>query len=166
MKKISKIALALILVLASLFAVTGCGGGGNESGDGSSASDLDFGEDVTYINDTLYYTYYLAFTTNSGDYNGKKFAVDGMFHMTKLEGNDIPQLFRYHRETDPTDGKEYAYYRGFMLKGDAVKLDTAEKAWIRVIGTLEVEAHGDHAHVFLNVESFELLDTPGAEYVV
>ncbi len=162
MKRFAKIALALLLVGASLFA-SGCG---NEQRNvDPSSSSLDFGEDVLYIKDAYYYTYYQAFNHNPEDYNGKKFAVDGMFHMNKYEGGETPMLFRYHLETDPSDGKEYAYYRGFMLKGDAVKTDTEEKAWIRVVGTLDAEPHGDHVHVYLDVESFELLDTPGQEYV-
>ena len=161
MKRFAKAALALLLVVAALLA-SGCG---SEKKEGTPSSSLDFGEGVTYISDTLYYTYYQAFTNNYEDYNGKKYAVDGMFHKNKYEGGETPMLFRYHIETDPSDGKDYAYYRGFMLKGDAVKSDTEEKAWIRVVGTLEVEAHGDHVHVYLDVESFELLDTPGQEYV-
>ena len=164
MKKTLRIALALTLALASLL-ITGCGPKQNEASDSTAEPQSSFGDDVTYITDDSYYTYYQEFTTNSKDYDGKKFAVDGMFHLTKLEGNDIPQIFRYHREIDPTDGKEYAYYRGFMLKGDAVMNDTPEKAWIRVVGVLEVERHDDHVHVFLNAESFEVLDTPGSEYV-
>lgn len=161
MKRFAKIALALLLVCAALFA-SGCGSG---TVDADPSSSLDFGEDVTYVSDTLYYTYFLAFNNEPEQYNGKKFAVDGMFHMNKYEGGETPMLFRYHLETDPSDGKEYAYYRGFMLKGDAVKPETEEKAWIRVVGTLETEQHGDHAHVYLNVESFELLETQGQEYV-
>ena len=164
MKKTLRIMLALALVLASLL-VTGCGEKQNETVNSDAEPQSSFGEGVTYISDSDYYTYYQEFTTNSKDYDGKKFAVDGMFHITKLEGSDIPQLFRYHLEVDPTDGKEYAYYRGFMLKGDAVMMDTPEKAWIRVIGVLEAERHDDHVHVFLNAESFEVLDTPGSEYV-
>ena len=164
MKRIAKTALALLLVCAALLAA-GCGSG-NNGDDPPSSSALDFGEDVTYLNDAVYYTFYQAFNYEPEKYNGKKYAVDGMFHMNKFEGGETPMLFRYHRETDPNDGKEYAYYRGFLLKGDAVRTDVEEKAWIRVVGTLETEHHGDHVHVYLNVESFELLDTPGSEYVV
>lgn len=165
MKKPLRIALALVLALTLLLAV-GCSSKGDiESGNIPADTTPDFGEGVTYISDALYYTYYLAFTTNSSEYNGKKFAVDGMFHVAKFEGGEIMQLFRYHREVDPADGKEYAYYRGFMLKGDKIPADTPEKAWIRVIGTLTSERHDDHYHVFLDVESFELLETPGQEYV-
>ena len=163
MKKTVRIALALLLACAALLA-GGCGGE-NEGAEPSSSA-LDFGEGVTYISDALYYTYYQAFSYDPEEYDGKKFAVDGMFHMNKYEGGETPMLFRYHLETDPNDGKEYAYYRGFMLKGDAVRTDVEEKAWIRVVGTLEIEGHEDHVHVYLNVESFELLDTPGSEYVV
>ena len=165
MKKALRIALALMLTLALLFAAGCSGKGGNESGNAPAGTVPDFGEGVTYISDALYYTYYLAFTTNSDEYNGKKYAVDGMFHLTKFEGGETMQIFRYHREVDPADGKEFAYYRGFMLRGDKVPADTPEKAWIRVVGTLNSERHDDHYHVFLDVESFELLDTPGQEYV-
>lgn len=163
MKKYFKFALALMTALAMLLAA-GCGSENNGEAPPSSSSP-DFGEGVTYISDTLYYTFYLAANSNYEDYAGKKYAVDGMFHLNKFEGGEIPMLFRYHREVDPTDGKEYAYYRGFNLEGEDVPTNLPEKTWIRVVGTLEAEPHGDHVHVSLVVESFEQLDTPGSEYV-
>ena len=164
MKKYIRFALALVMTLAMLLAA-GCGS--ENSGEGGSSS-LDFGEGVIYINDALYYTYYQAFNYDPDQYNGRKYAVDGMFHMNKYEGGETPLLFRYHLETDPTDGKEYAYYRGFMLKDDEglIPSGVEEKTWIRVVGTLDAEHHDDHVHVYLIVESFELLDTPGSEYVI
>ena len=163
MKRFFRIALALMTAFAMLLAA-GCGGE-NESVADEPSSSLDFGDDVTYIDDASYYNYYLEFTGNASEYNGKKFAVDGMFHVTKLEDSEMTQLFRYHREIDPADGKEYAYYRGFMLKGDNAPKDLPEKTWIRVIGTLELQKHEDHSHAFLIVDSYEVLDVPGSEYV-
>ena len=162
MKKYFRIALALMTALAMLLAA-GCSGNGNNTTPSSSSPD--FGEDVMYINDVMYYTFYLAATTDYENYVGKKYAVDGMYHLNKYEDSVIPMLFRYHVETDETDGKQYAYYRGFNLEGEDVPTDLPEKTWIRVIGTLEVEPHGDHVHVSLLVESFEQLETPGNEYV-
>ena len=163
MKKHFRIVLVLIMALAMLLAA-GCSGKNNETTPSSSLPD--FGDDVTYINDALYYTFYLGANTNYEDYVGKKYAIDGMYHLNKYEDTVTPMLFRYHIETDETDGKEYAYYRGFNLEGEDVPTDLPEKTWIRVIGTLEVEPHGDHIHVSLLVESFEQLDTPGSEYVI
>lgn len=164
MKKILTLVIALVISIAMLL-VASCGSEEPEKPVDSSSS-LDFGEDVLYISDSLYYTFYQGVNSNPEQYNGKKYAIDGMFHLNKFEGSEIPQIFRYHLETDPSDGKEYAYYRGFMLKGDVVPANLEEKCWIRIIGTLEVEAHEDHVHAFINVESYELLETPGQEYVV
>lgn len=163
MKKIITLVLALVISLAMLL-VASCGSE-KEADVVISSSSQDFGEGVMYISDPLYYTFYQGVNLNPEEYNGKKYAIDGMFHLNKYEGSEIPQIFRYHIEVDPTDGKEYAYYRGFMLKGDVVPTNLEEKCWIRVIGTLEVEGHEDHVHAFINVESYELLDTPGKEYV-
>ena len=163
MKKILTLIMALVISIAMLL-VASCGS--EEPGEPEvSSSALDFGDDVLYISDTLYYTFYQGVNYTPEQYNGKKYAIDGMFHLNKYEGSEIPQIFRYHLETDPSDGKEYAYYRGFMLKGDVVPTNLEEKCWIRVVGTLEIEQHEDHVHAFINVESYELLDTPGQEYV-
>lgn len=159
MKKYLTFALALVMSLAMLLAA-GCG---SEKENGT-ASTPDFGEGVTYISDSLYYTFYEGTIYSPELYEGKKYAVDGMFHLNTYEGTETVQLFRYHIETDPDDGKEYAYYRGFMLKGGVVPTDLPEKTWIRVVGTVETEAHGDHVHVYLNVESYEEI-AAGQEYV-
>ena len=152
MKRIIKI-IAAILCLASMLVGTGC------YTVGSKNEYPEFEEGITYINDASYRIYYMAFTWNDESYVGKRYAVDGMFKMNTHGEEKEPYLFRYSVEEHA--GHSHTYELGFDLKGENLPSDLEDGAWIRVIGTVNTETHGEHTHVVLQVDSWEKLDKPG-----
>lgn len=152
MKGIAKIITA-ILCLAALLISAGCYTVGEKN------EYPTFDEGITYIHDSGYRIFYMAFTWNDENYVGKKYAVDGMFKMNAHGEESEPYLFRY--STERHSGHSHTYELGFDLKGENLPTDLEEGTWIRVIGTVNNETHGEHTHIVLQVDSWEKLDKEG-----
>ena len=152
MKKVLKIAVAM-LMLAVMSISSGC------SSVVEKTEYPTYDDGTVYIADSVYRTYYLAFTWGDENYVGKKYAIDGMFKMNTGEEGTTPYLFRYSTETH--EEHKHTYELGFELEGDNLPKDLEEGAWIRVIGVVKAEVHGEHTHVAIEVDSWEKLEKAG-----
>lgn len=162
---VKKIIAVLLLVLMSATVLCGCGTDEKIHIDVNGSSSGDVADDgVIHVNDSNYMTVYTNISSNPDAYAGRKIDVSAMYYETEYEGTITPRIYRKHLETDPEDGKEYAYYRGYILEASTeIKYD--RDTWLHVVGTVEAEKHEDHAHISIIVESIETLGTPEAEYV-
>lgn len=152
MKKTLKIAISILMV-AVMLAASGC----YTVVEKREYPTYDDG--TVYITDAGYRTYYLAFSWNDENYVGKKYAIDGMFKMNTHGDETTPHLFRY--STESHDGHKHTYELGYDLEGENLPKDVAEGTWIRVIGTVKAESHGEHTHIVVEVESWEKLEKEG-----
>ncbi len=140
--------IKLLLLTVCLSVLGGCGGS-------SEQSILEITEKmfITQINDIYY---------NFDDYKDRTVAVEGMYAVFYAWDENLasPAVFRYGPGCCENDG-----WGGFMLDYDGELPE--EDDWIRVVGVPKlVTAYDGYIDLYLDVDSIEILDVRGEEYVL
>ncbi len=105
---------------------------------------------ITHINDIYY---------NFNDYENKTIIVEGMFtYLSGLNGNKAPAVYRNGPGCCGNDG-----WGGFLLEYNGEF--PLENDWIKVSGKPKLVINGNYRDLFLVVESIEVKEERGAEYV-
>ncbi len=118
------------------------------------------GEEVV-IKEKLFITQIEDIYYNFDMYKDKKIVLEGMYALFyNQEGvKNINAVYRKAPGCCGNDG-----WAGFFLKYDGEY--PKENDWIRVVGTPEIVKNGEFSDLYLNVESIEVLDKRGEEFVV
>lgn len=116
-------------------------------------------EDVVEIKEKLFLTQINDIYYNFEDYQDKTILVEGMFtQLVNLKGDRKPAIYRLGPGCCGNDG-----WGGFLLKYDGPYPN--DNDWIRVIGKVELVEKERFKDLYIQVESIEVTEERGAEYV-
>ena len=171
----------VLVLLAFLVMVSGCGGkknnevSGNETSAGGSSGSLTNtpslmqAQNVINVRENMFITQINDINLNYKTYLGKTVKIEGMFKEFQWDGKIMYYVYRKAPGCCGNDGEvgfEMSWDQNYQGYSTNLNVDTPGiNDWVEVHGVLKSYEQFDHPFLYIAIDELNVLDKRGAEFV-